>query len=112
MISAPAFPASAISIRCPWISSRSIVPSYATSREDSRRFKLLCGIVDLSRALSLEIVIEGVETPEQLALIDEYDLADIIQGYVFSVPVSRDSVIEMVNNLDRNQPAMRQDNVA
>jgi diguanylate cyclase (GGDEF)-like protein len=79
---------------------------------DSRRFKLLCGIVDLSRALSLEIVIEGVETPEQLALIEEYDLADIIQGYVFSVPVSRDSVIEMVNNLDRNQPAMRQDNVA
>jgi diguanylate cyclase (GGDEF)-like protein len=79
---------------------------------DSRRFKLLCGIVDLSRALSLEIVIEGVETPDQLALIGEYDLADIIQGYVFSVPVSRESVIEMVDNLDRNQPAMRQDNVA
>ncbi|MDL2399333.1 putative bifunctional diguanylate cyclase/phosphodiesterase [Rhizobium mayense] len=79
---------------------------------DSRRFKLLCGIVDLSRALSLEIVIEGVETAEQLALIDEYDLADIIQGYVFSVPVSQDSVAEMVDNLRRNQRAMRQDNVA
>ncbi|AVA22934.1 putative bifunctional diguanylate cyclase/phosphodiesterase [Rhizobium sp. LEGMi198b] len=79
---------------------------------DSRRFKLLCGIADLSRALSLEIVIEGVETPEQLSLIEQYDLADIVQGYVFSVPVPRDSVIEMVDNLGRHQPAIRQDNVA
>ncbi|MBB4566544.1 putative bifunctional diguanylate cyclase/phosphodiesterase [Rhizobium leucaenae] len=79
---------------------------------DSRRFKLLCGIADLSRALSLEIVIEGVETPEQLSLIEQYDLADIVQGYVFSVPVPRDSIAEMVDNLRRHQPAMRQDNVA
>ncbi|MDL2405474.1 EAL domain-containing protein [Rhizobium calliandrae] len=79
---------------------------------DSRRFKLLCGIVDLSRALSLEIVIEGVETSEQLALISEFDLADIIQGYVFSVPVSHENVVEMVDNLSRNQRAIRQDNVA
>jgi EAL domain-containing protein (putative c-di-GMP-specific phosphodiesterase class I) len=79
---------------------------------DSRRFKLLCGIVDLSRALSLHIVIEGVETLEQLALVVEKNLADIIQGYVFSVPVSREQVAEMVDSLSRRQPALRQDNVA
>jgi EAL domain-containing protein (putative c-di-GMP-specific phosphodiesterase class I) len=79
---------------------------------DSRRFKLLCGIVDLSRALSLHIVIEGVETLEQLALVVEKNLADIIQGYVFSVPVSREQVVEMVDSLSRRQPALRQDNVA
>ncbi|MDE1990945.1 MAG: EAL domain-containing protein [Rhizobiaceae bacterium] len=79
---------------------------------DSRRFKLLRGIVNLSRALSLQIVIEGVETQEQLTLIREYELADIIQGYVFSVPVSSDVVVEMVGNLARSQPALRQGNVA
>lgn len=79
---------------------------------DSRRFKLLCGIVDLSRALSLHIVIEGVETLEQLALIVEKNLADIIQGYVFSAPVSHEQIVEMVDNLSRRLPIARQDHVA
>ncbi|TXH83948.1 MAG: EAL domain-containing protein, partial [Rhizobium sp.] len=79
---------------------------------DSRRFKLLCGIVDLSRALSLHIVIEGVETLEQLALIVERNLADIIQGYVFSAPVSQEQVIEIVGSLNRRLPGVRQDHVA
>ncbi len=79
---------------------------------DSRRFKLLCGIVDLSRALSLHIVIEGVETLEQLALIVEKNLADIIQGYVFSAPVSHEQVVEMVDSLSRRLPGTRHDHVA
>jgi len=70
---------------------------------DSRRFKLLCGIVDLSRALSLHIVIEGVETLEQLALVVERNLADIIQGYVFSPPVPNEQVVERVSSLSRRQ---------
>jgi diguanylate cyclase (GGDEF)-like protein len=40
--------------------------------EDARRFKLLRGTVNLSRELGLRIVIEGVETQEQLALIKKY----------------------------------------
>jgi diguanylate cyclase (GGDEF)-like protein len=76
---------------------------------DSRRFKLLCGIADLSRALGLKVVVEGVETPEQLALINERGLADVIQGYVFSMPVSPARVSEMIDSLDRNRPALRQD---
>ncbi|MBB3289794.1 MULTISPECIES: EAL domain-containing protein [Rhizobium] len=79
---------------------------------DSRRFKLLCGIVDLSRALSLHIVIEGVETLEQLALIVEKNLADIIQGYVFSAPVTREQVAVMVAGLNRRLPGAREDHVA
>jgi len=79
---------------------------------DSRRFKLLCGIADLSRALGLKIVVEGVETPEQLALINERGLADVIQGYVFSMPVSLARVGEMIDGLDRNRPALRQDILA
>lgn len=56
-------------------------------REDARRFKLLRGMVNLSRELGLKIVIEGVETNDQLALINQYKCADLIQGYVFAAPM-------------------------
>jgi len=56
-------------------------------REDARRFKLLRGMVNLSRELGLKIVIEGVETNDQLALINEYKCADLVQGYVFAAPM-------------------------
>lgn len=79
---------------------------------DSRRFKLLCGIVDLSRALCLEVVIEGVETSEQLSLINERGLADVVQGYVFSLPVAPAMIGEMVDMLSHSRPAERQDMLA
>lgn len=56
-------------------------------REDARRFKLLRGMVNLSRELGLKIVIEGVETNDQLGLINQYKCADLIQGYVFAAPM-------------------------
>lgn len=56
-------------------------------REDARRFKLLRGMVNLARELGLKIVIEGVETNDQLALINQYKCADLIQGYVFAAPM-------------------------
>jgi diguanylate cyclase (GGDEF)-like protein len=56
-------------------------------REDARRFKLLRGMVNLSRELGLKIVIEGVETTDQLALINQFKCADLIQGYVFAAPM-------------------------
>ncbi|MCM2475897.1 EAL domain-containing protein [Rhizobium sp. CG5] len=56
--------------------------------EDARRLKLLRGIVNLSRQLDLEIVVEGVETEDQLALINKYNCGDLIQGYLFSMPVA------------------------
>jgi diguanylate cyclase (GGDEF)-like protein len=56
--------------------------------EDQRRLKLLRGIVNLARGLDIGIVIEGVETPEQLSLIKKHNCADLIQGYVFSKPIA------------------------
>ncbi len=55
--------------------------------EDARKLKLLRGIVNLSRELGLKIVVEGVETKEQLALINRHRFADLVQGFVFSMPV-------------------------
>jgi diguanylate cyclase (GGDEF)-like protein len=60
--------------------------------EDQRRLKLLRGIVSLARGLDIGIVIEGVETREQLALIRKHNCADLIQGYVFSKPIAAQAV--------------------
>jgi len=52
-------------------------------------------IVNLARGLKLKVVAEGVETAGQLAILrgmacDEY------QGFLFSPPVERDAVPELV----------------
>jgi diguanylate cyclase (GGDEF)-like protein len=60
--------------------------------DDARRLKLLRGIVSLTRGLDIGIVIEGVETQEQLSLIKKHNCADLIQGYVFSTPVSGQAI--------------------
>ena len=39
--------------------------------------------------MNLDIVVEGVETPEQLALLRLHD-CDLVQGYLASRPVAAD----------------------
>lgn len=63
--------------------------------QDQRRLKLLRGMVSLARGLDIGIVIEGVETREQLALIKKYNCADLIQGYVFSMPVPAGAILPL-----------------
>jgi diguanylate cyclase (GGDEF)-like protein len=75
--------------------------------EDSRRFKLLRGTVNLSRELGLRIVIEGVETQEQLALINKYHCADLVQGFVFAAPMSPDALRDLYENLTRKTGEIR-----
>ncbi len=63
---------------------------------DERQLKLLRGIVNLSRELGLDIVIEGVETDDQLKLLRRADCADLIQGFVFGMPMPSSSVGELI----------------
>jgi diguanylate cyclase (GGDEF)-like protein len=67
--------------------------------EDTRRLKLLRGTVNLARELGLKIVIEGVETYEQLALLNKHRSADLVQGYVFSPPVPSQDIVILSQNL-------------
>jgi diguanylate cyclase (GGDEF)-like protein len=60
--------------------------------EDARRLKLLRGIVSLARGLDIGIVVEGVETREQLSLLRKHNCADLIQGYVFSMPIGAHAI--------------------
>jgi EAL domain-containing protein (putative c-di-GMP-specific phosphodiesterase class I) len=43
-------------------------------------------VIALAHSLDMEVVAEGVETPEQLAYLREHG-CDLIQGYHFSRPV-------------------------
>lgn len=69
--------------------------------EDTRRLKLLRGTVNLTRELGLGIIIEGVETEDQLELINRYRCADLIQGYVFSVAVPASHVAALAEDQAR-----------
>ena len=80
--------------------------------EDARRFKLLRGTVNLSRELGLKIVVEGVETKDQLALINSHRCADYIQGYVFSMPISSEAVITLADTVSRKRAARKRQSVA
>jgi len=80
--------------------------------EDERRLKLLRGTVNLTRELGLQIVVEGVETPDQLALINKYHCADFVQGYVFSRPISNADVLALVDTLEKKRKGGRPKSVA
>lgn len=73
---------------------------------DSQRIKLLRGITSMSRDLGLRIVIEGVETLDQLQLIHDNGFADLIQGYVFSPPVDVAAASQMLQT-NRRLPVAR-----
>lgn len=60
-------------------------------REENR--KLVHAMINLAHNLSLEVVAEGVETPEQLALLRDFG-CDQIQGYLISKPLPFTELIE------------------
>jgi diguanylate cyclase (GGDEF)-like protein len=55
--------------------------------EDERRLTLLRGVTRLSAQLGLRVVVEGVETEQQLALVAAEDSVDEVQGYLFCRPM-------------------------
>ncbi|WP_417423136.1 putative bifunctional diguanylate cyclase/phosphodiesterase [Hoeflea sp.] len=67
--------------------------------EDPSKLKLLRGVVHLSRELGLEIVVEGVETQEQLKVIRDNNCADLIQGYIFGMPMPIGAFVELAKTL-------------
>ena len=79
---------------------RSFVSDIAT---DERTFKLLRGVVHLSRELGLEIVLEGVETEEQLELIRSTASADLVQGFVFGMPMTSSGIQELISTMPQKR---------
>lgn len=75
--------------------------------EDPQKLKLLRGVVNLSRELGLEIIVEGVETEEQLTTIRDNNCADIIQGYIFGAPIRESVFAELATRLSRSAKRAR-----
>jgi EAL domain-containing protein (putative c-di-GMP-specific phosphodiesterase class I) len=55
--------------------------------DDERRVTLLRGITRLSAQLGLRVVVEGVETQDQLEFLAAEDSIDEVQGYLLGRPM-------------------------
>jgi predicted signal transduction protein with EAL and GGDEF domain len=63
---------------------RSFIKDLPRDAEDAAIAK---AIIAMAHSLKLAVVAEGVETPEQLAFLQQHG-CDVVQGYLFSRPVS------------------------
>lgn len=71
---------------------RSFVHDIHTDPDDRA---IVTAVIALAHSMKLKVVAEGVETEEQLAFLREYN-CDIMQGYLFSRPVSGDEVLSLM----------------
>jgi EAL domain-containing protein (putative c-di-GMP-specific phosphodiesterase class I) len=63
--------------------------------DDADDRTIVSAIIGLARSLQLEVIAEGVETEAQLAFLRERQCG-MMQGYLFSRPVSGDEVLGML----------------
>jgi EAL domain-containing protein (putative c-di-GMP-specific phosphodiesterase class I) len=61
---------------------------------------LLSNVAQLGKDINLIVTAEGVETEEQLALIQEHTRVDQIQGYLFGIPLPRREVAELIARME------------
>lgn len=66
---------------------------------DEKSFLLLSGICKLGQDLQCRVVVEGVETIDQLELVEKTS-CDQIQGYFFSMPLAIENTIEKSRHCD------------
>ncbi len=67
--------------------------SFTTTIDTSERSaSMMRGIIGIARDLSLEVIVEGIETEEQLAALSAFGI-DGVQGYVFARPMDGISLL-------------------
>jgi diguanylate cyclase (GGDEF)-like protein len=64
---------------------------------------VVSSMIELSRVLGLKTVAEGVETPEQLRLLEELG-CDLAQGFHFAPPLTGDEVLEVIQTSFTTDP--------
>lgn len=65
---------------------RSFIIDLTSPKESATSQALVRAIIAMAHSLSLKVIAEGVETPEQLDCLKELD-CDVIQGYLISRPL-------------------------
>lgn len=73
---------------------RSLIPQGDVDDKD-KGLLMLKGVMNLAKSLGFTIVAEGVETQEQLELIENMG-CDVVQGYIFDKPLSESEFIEKI----------------
>lgn len=73
---------------------RSFIPPSPIDKND-KSCLVFNGVVSLAKNLGLEIVVEGVETLEQLELVESMG-CDIVQGYIFDKPLIESDFIDRI----------------
>ncbi len=69
-----------------------------------RSLTLLANVASLGKDINLTVTAEGVETEEQLALIQQHTKVDQIQGFLFGVPLPRREVAELIARMAAMAP--------
>lgn len=71
---------------------KTFVDDVTTNEDDAAIAK---AIVMMGHALEITVIAEGVETPQQLEYLTSLN-CDVMQGYLFSPPLSKDSFTELL----------------
>ena len=66
--------------------------------ENGKTKHVLTGMLDIFHKLNMEIVVEGIETKEQVDVMKALGV-DYIQGYYFSKPIPEDEFIKFLQNM-------------
>jgi diguanylate cyclase (GGDEF)-like protein len=70
--------------------------SFVSGIGDGRQERLLDGIAALAKRMGLQVVAEGIETHEQLALLQVFG-CELGQGYLFSRPLRMADLVSLVH---------------
>ncbi|MBQ5950325.1 bifunctional diguanylate cyclase/phosphodiesterase [Massilia sp. ST3] len=72
--------------------------------QDSENAAITRAIIAMAHGLKMVVVAEGVETGEQLLLLEEYG-CDMVQGYFLGRPSNAEAITEMLGNVTLALPA-------
>lgn len=81
---------------------RSYVKGCAT---DKRKRGMCEAVVDLARKFNITAVAEGVETEEDLKVLQDTGY-DVAQGYLFARPLTSSDFVDLLSSRARNKPQM------
>ncbi|WP_346895972.1 EAL domain-containing protein [uncultured Roseibium sp.] len=67
--------------------------------ENSAGYGIVKSLLNLSRDMNIDCIIEGVETEEELAIVRSLG-GEMVQGYYYSRPIPGDAVLDYLASLD------------
>ena len=85
-----------------WIYTQDVYKRQDSHNETNRSKAIVKAIIDLTHSLDLSVVVEGVETKQEVDFLNEIQ-AYIIQGYYFSRPLMEDDFITLYINTNQNK---------